>query len=68
MPLFLRVLGTHLYRVLCLVYLLITLSLFHAPSSIIATMDKLVRDFFWEGSCGDGGTHNVNWGLHSILN
>lgn len=35
-------------------------SMFLAPSFLINTLDKLVRDFFWEGSRDDGGMHNVN--------
>lgn len=34
---------------------------FCAPADAIKGLDKLVRDFFWEGSCGKGGMHNVNW-------
>lgn len=25
------------------------------------SLDKLICDFFWEGSRGNGGMHNVNW-------
>lgn len=35
-------------------------SMFLAPSFLINTLDKLVRDFFWEGSSDDGGMHHVN--------
>lgn len=39
----------------------IILSLFQAPVEVIKCLDKLICDFFWEGSHGDGGMHNVNW-------
>lgn len=39
------------------------LSLFWAPSSIISCLEKLIQDFFWEGSRGDGSMHNVNWAI-----
>lgn len=37
------------------------LSLFKLPVKVSNTLEKLVRDFFWEGSRGDEGMYNVNW-------
>ena len=39
------------------------LSLFRAPLSIISCINKLTRNFFWEGTRGDGGMHNINWAI-----
>ena len=37
------------------------LSLFKAPSSVIRSLEKLMRDFFWEGGDLAGGDHLVGW-------
>ena len=37
------------------------LSLFKAPISVITTLEKIMRDFFWEGGDLVGGDHLVGW-------
>ena len=37
------------------------LSLFKAPISVICSLEKLMRDFFWEGGDLVGGDHLVRW-------
>ena len=37
------------------------LSLFKAPISVITRLEKLIRDFFWEGGDLAGGDHLVGW-------
>lgn len=34
---------------------------FKLPSKVAKSLDKLIRDFFWEGSTGEGGSYNINW-------
>lgn len=38
------------------------LSLSKLPTKVAQTVDKkrIIRDFFWEGSRGDGGMHNID--------
>lgn len=55
-----KVAGIRSYRLLFLVFLHY-FSSFKALVSVIKCLDKLLSDFFQEGSDGDGGMRNVNW-------
>ena len=37
------------------------LSIFKAPKTVIFSMEKMIRDFFWEGGDLGGGEHLVSW-------
>lgn len=37
------------------------LSLFHLPSKVAHSLDKIFRDFYWESTQMDGGMHNITW-------
>ena len=37
------------------------LTLFRAPTSVLNSMEKIMRDFFWVGGDQVGGEHLVSW-------